>query len=167
VRPVSRPASAGCRRGRQPSRSLRFTPRIGEPDDRPALLRSILAILVHHCRHKSSNIPSVRENPQSTSHTRRRHVFALSPGDRKILWPPTPVTSNICAEDSRSSSEDILPPGPHMSPSTPQQNYQTPLSPTIVPNFLFLVAGAATYEVPSSVPPIGFFPRRSAASSPG
>jgi hypothetical protein len=54
---------------RTPPRSLRFTPRVREPDDRPSLLRSILAILVHHRRHNSSNIPSIRENPQATSYT--------------------------------------------------------------------------------------------------
>jgi hypothetical protein len=41
------------------------------------------------------------------------------------------------------------------------------MTPTIVPNFLFLAAEAASCEGPSSLPPIGFFPRRSAASSPG
>jgi hypothetical protein len=71
-----------------PPRPLR--PGLREPDDRPALLRSFLPILVHRCRHNNSNIPSVRENLQSTSYTRRRHVFALCLGDRKILWPPTP-----------------------------------------------------------------------------
>jgi hypothetical protein len=83
-------ATAGGGSLHAPPRPLRFTSRIGEPDDRPTLLHSILAILVHHCRHNSSNIPSVRENPQSTSYTRCRHVFALCPGDRKILWPLTP-----------------------------------------------------------------------------
>jgi hypothetical protein len=73
-----------------PPRFLHLTPRIGEPDNRPMLLRSVLMILIHHCRHNSSNIPSVRENPQATSYTRCRHVFALRPGDRKILWPSTP-----------------------------------------------------------------------------
>jgi hypothetical protein len=74
-------ATAGGGGLRTPPRSLRFTPRIGEPDDRPTLLRSILAVLVHHCRHNNSNVSSVRENPQATSYTRRRHVFALCPGD--------------------------------------------------------------------------------------
>jgi hypothetical protein len=53
-----------------PPRSLRFTPSVGEPDDLPALLHSILAIFVHHCRHNSSNIPSVRKHSQVTSHVR-------------------------------------------------------------------------------------------------
>jgi hypothetical protein len=83
-------ATAGGSSLRAPPRSLRLTPRIGKPDNRPTLLHSIMAILVHHCRHNSMNIPSVRENPQATSYTRRRHVFALCPGDRKIFWPPTP-----------------------------------------------------------------------------
>jgi hypothetical protein len=153
---------------RAPPRSLRFTPRIGEPDDRPALLRSILTILVHHCRHNSSNISSVRENLQSTSYTRRRHVFALCPGDRKILWPPTP--GNL------QHSRRRLPGFGRRHPSLggracPHQLHNKiirhPLSPTIVPNFLCLVAGATSCDGPSSVPPIGFFSRRSAASSPG
>jgi hypothetical protein len=83
-------ATAGGSSLRAPLRSLRLTPRIREPDNRPAHLRNILTILVHHCRHSSSNIPLIRENPQATSYTRRRHVFALRLGDRKILWPSTP-----------------------------------------------------------------------------
>jgi hypothetical protein len=73
-----------------PLRPLRLAKRIPDPHDRPTLLCSVLAILFHHCRHNSSNISSVRENPQATSHTRRRHVFALRPGDRNILRPSTP-----------------------------------------------------------------------------
>jgi hypothetical protein len=42
-----------------------------------------------------------------------------------------------------------------------------PQSPTAVPIFLFFVAGAASYEGPSSVTATGLFPRRSTASSPG
>jgi hypothetical protein len=79
--------------GPQPSRSphsLRLTPKICDPDNCPTLLRNVLMVLVHHCRHNSSNILSVRENPQATSYTRRRHVFALRPGDQNILWPSTP-----------------------------------------------------------------------------
>jgi hypothetical protein len=83
-------ATAGGSSLRAPSCFLRLTPRIGEPDNRPTLLRSVLTILVHHCRHNNNNIPSVRENPQATSYTRRRHVFALRLGDQKILWPSTP-----------------------------------------------------------------------------
>jgi hypothetical protein len=83
-------ASAGGSSHHTPPRSLRLMPNIGEPDNRPTLLCSILTILVHHCRHNSSNILSVRENPQATSYTRRRHVFAFRLGDRKILCPSTP-----------------------------------------------------------------------------
>jgi hypothetical protein len=83
-------AAAGGRILRAPPRSLRLTPRICDPDNRLVLLCSVLTVLVHHYRHNSNNIPSVRENPQATSYTRRRHVFTLRPGDRKILWPSTP-----------------------------------------------------------------------------
>jgi hypothetical protein len=79
-----------------------------------------------------------------------------------------PVTSSIRAEDSRSSCEDTLPPGAaHVSINSITKLSYTPFFPTMVPNFLFLVAGAASCDGPSSVLPIGFFPRRSAASSPG
>jgi hypothetical protein len=83
-------ATAGGSSLHAPPRPLCFTPRICNPDDRPTLLGSVLTVLVHHCRHNSSNIPSIRKNPQATSYTRRRHVFALRPGDRNILWPSTP-----------------------------------------------------------------------------
>jgi hypothetical protein len=73
---------------RTPPRSLR--PSLREPDDCPALLRSILAILVHHCRHNSSNIPSVRKHSQVMSHARCKKVFASRAGDRNILRPSTP-----------------------------------------------------------------------------
>jgi hypothetical protein len=45
-----------------PPRPLRLTHRIREPDDRPALLRCVLTVLVHHCRHNNNNILSVRKN---------------------------------------------------------------------------------------------------------
>jgi hypothetical protein len=78
------------------------------------------------------------------------------------------VTSSIRAEDSRSSGEDILPPGAvHVPINSTAKLSDTPIPPTVVPNFLLLGAGAASYEGPSLVPPIGFFPRWSAASSPG
>jgi hypothetical protein len=149
-------------------RFLRLTPRIGEPDNRPALLRSVLTILVHHCRHNSSNIPSVRENPQATSYTRRRHVFALRPGDRKIFWPWTPGNLQHSCRRLPELGRRHPSPGGRTCPHQLQSKIiRHPHSPTIVPNFVFLAAEAASCEGPSSVPPIGFFPRRSAASSPG
>jgi hypothetical protein len=152
----------------RPPRSLRLTPRICDPDNRPALLRSVLTVLVHHCRHNSSNIPSVRENPQATSYTRRRHVFALRPGDRKILWPSTP--GNLQHSRRRLPELERRHPSPG-GRTCPHQLHNKiirhPIPPTVVPNFLLLAAGVASCEGPSSVPPIGFFPRRSAASSSG
>jgi hypothetical protein len=63
---------------------------IDHPDDRPALLRSILMVLVHHCRHNSSNIPPIRTHSQVTSHATRKEVFASHMGDRNVLGPSTP-----------------------------------------------------------------------------
>jgi hypothetical protein len=100
-----------------------------------------------------------------------RDVKKSSPAVREIgtfLGHRPPVTSSIRAEDSQSSGEDILPPrAAHVPINSIAKLLETPSSPTAVPNFLFLVAGAASYEGSSSVTPIGFFPRRSAASSPG
>jgi hypothetical protein len=77
---------------RSPPRPLR--PSFREPDDRPALLRSFLAILVHHCRQNSSNIPSVRKHSQVTSHARRKKVFASRAGIGTSLGHRPPVTSS-------------------------------------------------------------------------
>jgi hypothetical protein len=155
----------------QPSRSprpLRLTCRICHPDDGPTLLRSVLTVLVHHYRHNSSNIPSVRKHLQVTCHAGRIEVFASRAGIETFLGHRPPVTSNIRAEDSRSSGEDILPPrAAHVPIKSTAKLSDTPIPPTIVPNFLFLVAGAASCEGPSSVTAIVFFPRRSVASSPG
>jgi hypothetical protein len=100
-----------------------------------------------------------------------RDVKMSSPAARGIgtfLGHRPPVTSSIRAEDSRSSGEDILPPRvAHVPIKSTTKLSETPTPPTTVPNFLFLVAGAASCEDPSSVTPIGFFPRRSAASSLG
>jgi hypothetical protein len=71
-----------------PPRPLR--PSLGQPDDRPALLRSFLTILVHHYRHNSSNIPPIRKHRQVTNHARYKKVFAGHTGDRNVLRPPTP-----------------------------------------------------------------------------
>jgi hypothetical protein len=88
-------------------------------------------------------------------------------GIRRFFGHRPPVTSSIRAEDSRSSGEYILPPGAaHVPINSTTKLSDTPFIPIIVHNFLFLLAGAASCEGPSSVPPIGFFPRRSAASSP-
>jgi hypothetical protein len=108
--------------------------RIPDPNDRSSLLCSVLTTLLHHCRHNSSNIPSVWENLQVTSHTRRKYVFASCAGDRNILWPSTPVTFSIRAEDSRSSGEDILPPGAAHVPI----NSTTKLSETPTPPLQYL-----------------------------
>jgi hypothetical protein len=109
-----------------------------------------------------------KENLQSTNYTRRRHVFALCPGDRKILWPST--LGNL--QHSRRRLPELVrrhpPPGAvHVSINSTTKLSDTLFFPTMIPNFLFLVTGAASCDGPSSVPPIGFFPRRSAASSPG
>jgi hypothetical protein len=65
LRRQRRLATAGDGSLRGPPRPLR--PSFGEPDDRPALLRNFLTILVHHCRHNSSNIPSVRKHYNRTT----------------------------------------------------------------------------------------------------
>jgi hypothetical protein len=90
LRSQRRLATAGDGSLRTPPCSVRFTPSIGEPDDRPTLLRSVLAILVHHCRHNISNISSVRKHSQVTSHARRKEVFASRAGDRNVPGPSTP-----------------------------------------------------------------------------
>jgi hypothetical protein len=83
-------ATAGGSNLRAPPRSLRLAHRIRDPDDRPTFLRSVLTVLLHHCQHNNSNIPSVRKNIQVTSHARRKEVFASRAGDRNILGPSTP-----------------------------------------------------------------------------
>jgi hypothetical protein len=83
-------ATAGGGNLRAPPRPLRLTPRICDPDDRSALLRIVLTVLVHHCRHNNSNILSVRKHLQVTGHARRKEVFASRAGDQNILGPSTP-----------------------------------------------------------------------------
>jgi hypothetical protein len=83
-------ATAGGCSLRAPPRPLRLAHGIDHPDNRPALLRSILTVLVHHYRHNSSNILSVRKHPQVTSHARRKEVFASRAGDQNVLGPSTP-----------------------------------------------------------------------------
>jgi hypothetical protein len=80
--------SAGGSSLRSPPLPLR--PGFMKPDDRLALLCSSLAILVHHCRHNSSNIPPVRKHFPFTNHVRCKKVFTGRAGDRNILRPPTP-----------------------------------------------------------------------------
>ena len=88
LRRQRRLATAGGGSLRSPPRPL--WPSLGQPDDRPTLLRSFLTILVHHCRHNSSNIPSIRKHSQVTNHARCKKVFAGRAGDRNVLRPPTP-----------------------------------------------------------------------------
>jgi hypothetical protein len=83
-------ATTGGSSLRAPPRPLRLAHRICHPDDRPALLRSVLTILVHHCRHNNNNIPSVRKHLQVACHAGRIEVFASRAGDRNILGPSTP-----------------------------------------------------------------------------
>jgi hypothetical protein len=91
-----------------------------------------------------------------------------SQGIERFFGHRPPVTSSIHAEDSRRSGEDILPPeAAHVPINSTAKLPDTPIPLAIVPNFLFFAVGEASCEGPSSVPPIGFFPRRSAASSPG
>jgi hypothetical protein len=161
-------ATAGGSSLRAPSRPLRLARRICHPDDGPALLRSVLTILVHHCLHNSSNIPSVRKHLQVACHARRIEVFSRRTGDRNILRPSTP--GNLQHSRRRLPELGRRHPSPGGCACPHQIHSKTighPHPPTVVPNFLFLVAGAASCEGPSSVMPIGFFPRRSVASSPG
>jgi hypothetical protein len=88
LRRQRRLATAGGGSLRGPPRLLR--PSLGQPDDRPALLRSFVTILIHHCLHNSSNIPSIRKHSQVTNHARCKKVFAGRAGDRNVLRPPTP-----------------------------------------------------------------------------
>jgi hypothetical protein len=88
LRRQRRLASAGGSSLRSPPLPLR--PGLMKPDDRLALLRSSLTILVHHCRHNNSSIPPVRKHFSITNHARCKKVFAGRAGDRNILRPPTP-----------------------------------------------------------------------------
>jgi hypothetical protein len=72
------------------SPSLPLRPDFLKPDNRLALLCGSLAILVHHCRHNSNNIPPVRKHFPFTNHARCKKVFAGRAGDRNIPRPPTP-----------------------------------------------------------------------------
>jgi hypothetical protein len=88
LRRQRRLASAGGRSLRSPLLPLR--PGFMKPDNRLALLCSSLAILVHHCRHNSNNIPPVRKNSPFTNHARCKKVFAGRTGDRNIPRSTTP-----------------------------------------------------------------------------
>jgi hypothetical protein len=153
---------------RAPPRLLRLAHRIRDPDDRPAFLRSILTVPLHHCRYNNSNIPSVRKNLQVTSHARRKEVFASRAGDQNILEPSTP--GNLQNSRRRLPEVGQRHPSPEGCASPHQLHSKTigdPQSPTAVPIFLFFMAGAASYEGPSSVTATGLFPRWSTGSSPG
>jgi hypothetical protein len=166
LRRQRRLASAGGSSLRSPP--LPLQPGFMKPDDRLALLCSSLAILVHHCRHNSSTIPPVRKHFPFTNHARCKKVFAGRAGDMNILRPPPPVTLSIRAEDSRSSGEDILPPGAaHVLINSLAKPSETPSPPIAVPSFLFLEDRAATCSGSSPDSTTGFFPRRSTSSWPG
>jgi hypothetical protein len=62
LRAQRRLAGAGGGRLRAPPRHLDLAARVLDPHERPAFPRRVLAILLHHCRYNSSNIPSVRKN---------------------------------------------------------------------------------------------------------
>jgi hypothetical protein len=81
-------ASAGGRSLRSPPLPLR--PSFMQPHSRLAFLRRPLAILVHHCRHNSSDIPPVRKNSPLTNHARCKSVLVSRAGDRNIPRPTTP-----------------------------------------------------------------------------
>jgi hypothetical protein len=153
---------------RAPPRLLRLTHRIRDPDDRPAFLRSVLTIPLHHCRYNNSNIPSVRKNLQVTSHARRKEVFASRAGDRNILGPSTP--GNL--QHSRRRLPELG--RRHPSPegyAHPHQLHSKTIGDPPIPHcstyFSLLSGWAASCEGPSSVTATGLFPRRSTASSPG
>src|SRR5688572_13287016 len=100
-----------------------------------------------------------------------RDVKKSSPAARGIgtfLGHQPPVTFSIRAEDSRSSGEDIHPPGAaHVPINSIAKLSETPSPPIAVPSFLFLEDGAATGAGSSPVSAAGFFPRRSTTSCPG
>jgi hypothetical protein len=141
---------------------------ICHPDDHPRLLRSVLTVLVHHCRHNSNNIPSVRKHPQVTSHARRKEVFPSGVRDRNVLGPSTP--GNLQHPRRRLPELGRRHPSPEGCERSHQLHSKTigdPQSPPAVPSFLFLVTGVASYAGSSSVTVAGPFPWRSATSSPG
>jgi hypothetical protein len=100
-----------------------------------------------------------------------RDVKKSSPSARGIgtfLGYQPLVTFSIRAEDSRSSGEDILPPGAAQVPiNSIAKLSETPSPPFAVPSFLFLEDGAATGVESSSVSAAGFFSRRSTMSCLG
>jgi hypothetical protein len=166
LRRQRRLATAGDSSLHSPPRPLR--PSFGEPDDCPALLRSFLAILVHHYQHNNINISSVRKHSQVTSHARRKKVFAGHAGDRNVLGPSTPC--NLQQPRRRLPELGRRHPSPgaaHVPINSIAKLSETPSYPTAVPSFLFLVVGAASGAGSSSVTAAGFFPRRSTMSSLG
>src|SRR5687767_2658694 len=97
-----------------------------------------------------------------------RDVKESSPAAQGIgtfLGQQPPVTLSIRDEDSRSSGEDILPPGAaHVLISSLAKPSETPRPPITVPNFLFLEDGAAAGAGSPPISTAGFFPRWSASS---
>jgi hypothetical protein len=77
-----------------------------------------------------------------------------------FLGHQPPVTLSIRVEDSRSSGEDILPPGAaHVLINSLAKPSETPSPPVAVSSFLFLEDGAAAGAGSSLVSTAGFFPR--------
>jgi hypothetical protein len=90
LRARRRLAGAGGGRLHDPPCHLDLAARVPDPRERPTFLRRILAILFHHYRYNSSNIPPVRKNLHLTSQSRCTNVLAGRPGDRNIPRPATP-----------------------------------------------------------------------------
>jgi hypothetical protein len=143
-------------------------PGLMKPDDRLALLRSSLTILVHHYRHNSSNIPPVRKHSPITNHARCKKVFAGRVGDRNILRPPTPGNP----QHPRRRLPELgrrhpSPRGRACPHQFPRKTIRNPSPPIAIPSFLFLEDGAAAGVGSSPGSTTGFFPRRSTSSWPG
>jgi hypothetical protein len=89
---------------------LHLATRVPDPSERPALPCRILTILVHHCRYNSINILSIRKIFISRAKRDVNMSSSVARGIETFLGHRPPVTFSIRAEDSRSSSKDILPP---------------------------------------------------------
>ena len=105
---------------------------------------------------------TIAELKASIASLSMRDVKKSSPAARGIgtfFGHQPPVTFSIHAEDSRISGEDILPPRAVQVPiNSIAKRSKTPKPSTAVPIFLFLVAGAASREGPSSARTTSFFP---------
>jgi hypothetical protein len=149
-------------------RPLPLRPGFMKPDDRLALLCSSLAILVHHCRHNSSNIPPVRKHFLFTNHARCKKVFSGRAGDRNIPRPPTPGNPHHPRRRLPELGRSHPSPGAaHVLINSLAKPSETPSPPIAVPSFLFLEDGAAAGAGSSPDSTTGFFPRRSTSSWPG